>query len=222
MYSRLPFRTTRGTGADVIIIDEAAHIDPALFFKTILPILQMKNTALLALSSPEGNDNYYSRLINLRDETTGEPFFRVKNCFMICEACRKLEKEEQIKCTHVKQTAHWLSSKKGARLRSLYSADPSTAIKEFGGIIDDSYNPCFAREDVELCFGLAPYNSRSSAPGLIVIACDPNGGGPSELALCSAYFAAEDASFVVSGPIVYSSAAPRTKSSTMAHTVAGA
>jgi len=106
-------QTTRGTGADVIIIDEvrihsaergpdgthtltffikAAHIDPQLFYQTILPILQMKNTALLCLSSPEGDDNYYSQLLNLRDPILGGPFFRVVECFMICKDCQKLGK----------------------------------------------------------------------------------------------------------------------------------
>lgn len=86
-------QTTRGTGADVLIIDEAAHIDPKLFFKTIVPILSMKNTALLCLSSPEGDSNYYSALMNLkRDDGSNEPFFNVINCFQICAKCLKLGK----------------------------------------------------------------------------------------------------------------------------------
>ena len=35
--------------------EEMAHIDPDLFFKVVVPILQMRNTALLGLSSPEGS-----------------------------------------------------------------------------------------------------------------------------------------------------------------------
>jgi len=117
-------QTTRGTGADVIIVDEAAHIDPKLFFKTIVPILSMANTSLLCLSSPEGDNNYYSQLMNLKrpDQT---PFFNVVNCFQICQKCLKLERVKQIECTHVKSTAHWLSSRKIRELKTLYKARPA-------------------------------------------------------------------------------------------------
>ncbi len=68
----------------MIIIDEAAHIDHKLFFKTIVPILSMKNTCLLCLSSPEGDSNYYSSLLNLKREGSNENFFNVIECFQIC------------------------------------------------------------------------------------------------------------------------------------------
>jgi len=55
LFSILFILVCTGTGADVIIVDEAAHIDPQLFYKVIVPILSMKNTSLLCLSSPEGD-----------------------------------------------------------------------------------------------------------------------------------------------------------------------
>jgi hypothetical protein len=51
-------------------------VDPDLLKQTILPILQMKNTAFLALSSPGNSENHFSQLYNLLDDTTGEPWFR--------------------------------------------------------------------------------------------------------------------------------------------------
>lgn len=200
----------------MIIIDEAAHIDPALFYKTILPILQMKNTCLLALSSPEGTDNYYSKLINLMDETTvpPTPFFNTVDCFMICEACRKLEDRlEQIKCNHVKQTAHWLSKRKGDRMQALYKSDPATYQREMQGLITDDYVPCFNKEHIERLFTSPPWTV-NVAPEYVFVAVDPNGGGPSQMAIASGYW--DKGNFVVSfifififigymvGPIMYS------------------
>lgn len=170
-------------------------MDPDLFFKVIVPILQMKNTSLLALSSPEGSSNYFSRLINLKDPR-GEPFFVVCNCFMICEDCRKLERDEQILCNHVKQTAHWLSSAKGDRLKHLYAADPATAIKEFAGMIEDDFVPCFPKAQIESLFARPAYQTRST-PSHVFVACDPSGGGMSQLAICSGYYD-DDLNFVVS------------------------
>lgn len=156
----------------------------------------MKNTCLFALSSPEGNDNYFSKLINLKVD--GKSLFRHVQCQMICEECRKLEMEEQIFCNHVKQTPHWLSSKKGARLKLLYLADPATAIKEFGGIIQDNFVPCFPRDLIHQMFSNPTYLTEST-PEYVFITVDPSGGGMSQLAICSGYYTL-DGSYVVKNP----------------------
>ena len=145
----------------------------------------MRNTALFALSSPEGSNNYFSKLINLKID--GEPFFRICDCQMICEDCRKLDRDKQILCNHVKQTAHWLSSKKGQRLKLLYAADPATAIKEFGGIIEDEYVPCFPKELIDQMFKMPPIVT-TSVPTYVFMTVDPSGGGMSQLAICSGYY----------------------------------
>lgn len=160
----------------------------------------MKNTCLFALSSPEGNDNYFSKLINLKIEN--KPLFRICQCQMICEDCRKLEMEQQIFCNHIKQTPHWLSSKKGARLKLLYLADPATAIKEFGGIIQDNFVPCFPKDLIHQLFTEKGHVT-TSTPEYVFITVDPSGGGMSQLAICSGYYTL-DGSFVVSSPHFHS------------------
>lgn len=146
----------------------------------------MKNTSLLCLSSPEGDSNYYSGLMNLK-KTNGESFFNTINCFQICKKCLKLERTEQIKCTHVKSTAHWLSSKKIKELKQLYKASPEDAIREFGGVVVSDYRPALRKEEVERCFAGETVVTKS-APRFIFTACDPSGGGPSQMSIVSAYF----------------------------------
>jgi hypothetical protein len=173
----------------VIIIDEAAHIDHRLFFKTIIPILSMKNTSLLCLSSPEGDSNYYSALMNLkRDDGSGESFFNVIECFQICKNCRKLERVKQIQCTHVKSTAHWLSSRKIKELKTLYKASPEDAIREFGGIVVSDYLPALRKEDIEKTFGYGLTETTLASPKYIFTCCDPTGGGPSMLSIATGYY----------------------------------
>jgi len=171
----------------------------------------MKNTALFALSSPEGSQNFFSKMINLKVD--GEPFFRVCDCQLICEDCRKLEPEKQVLCTHVKQTASWLSGKKGQRLKVLYSADPATLAKEMMGIIADDYLPCFPHDLIKQCFSLPPYVTKT-APKYVFITVDPSGGGVSQLGICSGYYT-DELEFVVSGPIMYSSLAAFSNSVTI-------
>lgn len=179
-------QTTRGTGADVIIIDEAAHIDPALFFKTIVPILQMTKTSLICLSSPEGDSNYFSGLMNLKRDN-GDSFFNVINCFQICARCMKLDRVKAIQCKHIKSTAHWLSSAKTRELKLLYKASPEDAMREFGGIVVSDGKPALPKVEIEKCFASERIMTET-APPFIFTAVDPSGGGPSHMSICSAYF----------------------------------
>lgn len=158
----------------------------------------MRNTALFALSSPEGSQNYFSKLLTLK--VNGVPFFRICDCFMICEDCRKLETDKQLLCNHVKQVAHWLSEKKGERIKALFKADPAAGIRELAGIISDDYIPCFLKENIDVMFALPPVVPRFT-PEHIFVSVDPSGGGTSELAICSGYFDGVDH---VVGPIMYS------------------
>ncbi len=146
----------------------------------------MARTSLLCLSSPEGDSNYFSELMNLKKDN-GESFFHVINCFQICKSCRKLDRVKQIKCTHVKSTAHWLSKKKIGELKQLYKASPEDAIREFGGIVVSDYKPALRKEEVEACFA-APRVQTDTAPSMIFTCADPSGAGPSHMAIASGYF----------------------------------
>lgn len=44
----------------------------------------------------------------------------------------KLDRVKALACSHIKSTAHWLSSKKIKELKQLYKASPEDAIREFG------------------------------------------------------------------------------------------
>jgi hypothetical protein len=148
----------------------------------------MKNTSLLCLSSPEGDSNYYSALMNLKREGTDEPFFNVIECFQICKNCRKLERVKQIQCTHVKSTAHWLSSRKIKELKTLYKASPEDAIREFGGIVISDYLPALRKEDIEKTFAAGCRERTLASPKYIFTCCDPTGAGPSMLSIASGYY----------------------------------
>ena len=204
-----------------MIVDEAAHVDPDLFFKVIAPILQLRNTALLALSSPEGDSNYYSQFISMAEGEEGEePLFKVVDCILMCDECKKLERAEAVKCNHVKQDAPWLSARHTNKLKRLYKNNPALYAREMLGMIVSDYKPCFRQQDVEVCFNLEHVNLRSSPPYLFT-AVDPNGGGPSHMAMCTGYFDAEGNLVVCQtnrvlfqcgcGPIMYSCRACCTK-----------
>ena len=66
----LQVSTTKGTGGDVIILEEAAYCDPGFFYETVAPLLLIGRTSLLAISTLTSEINFYSRLIKMKDPLT--------------------------------------------------------------------------------------------------------------------------------------------------------
>jgi len=166
----------------------------------------MKNTALIALSSPGDSDNYYSQLIETKGED-GDSWFKVVQAIMVCSECRKLARDKQIMCQHVPHTAHWLSKRKFERLKLLYKHAPATALREYGGMVVSDHAPCFNPDHVAM-FSEGRAVVTQSAPDFIYVAADPSGGGPSHCAVVSGFFN-RDGKFVVSTLLLfYSSTLP--------------
>ena len=54
----------------------------------------MRNTAMVCLSSPEDEENNYSKMVNLKDPKTGEDVFVTIHARQICDECMKLTLEK--------------------------------------------------------------------------------------------------------------------------------
>ena len=191
----------------MLVVDEAAHVDPRLFTEGLFPVLRMKNTAMVCLSSPEDEENNYSKMVNLKDPKSGEPIFETIHARQICDECMKLTHEKAVQCQHIKNTAHWITHRRAQRFKALYE-DPALAMREFGGMIVSSTMSAFRREEIVRMFESDRVRT-TAAPSVIFIAADNQGGGSSQLALTSGYFA-RDGTFVVSDFLFFNSfAQPR-------------
>jgi uncharacterized C2H2 Zn-finger protein len=146
----------------------------------------MTNTALITLSSPDETNNYFSQLSQLTEENSDELLFRVVKCILICPECMKLDKHEQVKCNHVKRGAFWLSERKIRRLKRIYGADSSTALRELQGMITDDYDPCFIKSDILRTFTL-PHLECAVQPRHIYVSVDPTCGVSIKMAIMSGY-----------------------------------
>ena len=71
----------RGTGGDLVILEEAAFIDESVFNEVVIPLLEVSNTVLVGISTPLDKNNYYSSLVNLVDDQGKRVFhlFEAKN-----------------------------------------------------------------------------------------------------------------------------------------------
>lgn len=88
-----------------------------------MPILELTNTALLCISTPLDEFNYYSKLVEQKDEN-GNPFFKTIKAGRVCDDCSRLPHEQMLKCDHIKDGAHWKNPHKLKRLKvspSLFS-----------------------------------------------------------------------------------------------------
>tara|TARA_B100002051_G_C16437564_1_gene487317 strand:+ start:65 stop:415 length:351 start_codon:yes stop_codon:yes gene_type:complete len=56
--------TTKGTGGDLIILEEAAFVDSGFFYETVAPLLCIGNTSFVAISTLTSDMNFYTKLIS--------------------------------------------------------------------------------------------------------------------------------------------------------------
>lgn len=78
----------RGTSADVFLLEESAFMPAVVFQTVVVPIMVLNTTVLLAISTPNEDDNYYSELLLLTDSKTGLPIFKTVMVGLICDVCR--------------------------------------------------------------------------------------------------------------------------------------
>ncbi len=177
------------------MIDEAAHVPEDLFYETIVPILELKRTSLLCISTPMDDFNFYSRLLDRKDDE-GVPLFNTIRAGRVCDECQLLPYEQLIMCDHLQQTAHWKSVESHKKARLLYAGDEARAARELKGVVASLFTPCFEKKLVSACFAL-PRIVTEAPPKILYVVADPNGGGPSTLSLAAGYL--EGTTLVVSG-----------------------
>jgi len=168
--------------------------------ETIVPMLELTGTSLLAISTPLDEFNYYSKLVEQKDDH-GKPFFKTVKAGRICEECDRLPYEQMLKCDHVPDGAHWKSNYKRKRLNSLYEGDEARGLREMGGKIASNFTACFQKVDVEALFN-QPLRTIHNMPRVIYMAIDPNGGGASKMGICTVFLDGTD-TIVSRGCIVH-------------------
>jgi hypothetical protein len=161
----------RGTTADVIILEEAAFVDVRLWQTVIVPLLGVDNTALLAISTPNDEDNYYSELLYKTDDQ-GNLLFKVVKIGLSCDECK--DKGEAAKCKHkLGELPSW-KSKHGQALQAKL-LPPDIYTRESMALVSSSKNYAFNKIDIDAMFANNNYSFKNSV-GVIFVSIDPNGG----------------------------------------------
>jgi len=111
----LQIGTTKGTGGDVLILEEAAYCDEGFFYETVAPILSVGAASLVAISTLTSEINFYTRLIKMLDPATGRPLFVTRSIELCCDKCKEDGKSHE--CVHMLHLVpSWQSAERHRKL----------------------------------------------------------------------------------------------------------
>ena len=167
--------TTKGTGGDVLILEEAAYCDEGFFYETVAPILSIGSASLVAISSLTSEINFYTRLIQMIDPATERPLFAIRCIELCCDRCKAEGK--QIECVHMLHLVPmWQSEERHRKLKIMMQDRPDLIQSELAGLAFDSLQQVFRKSDIEIAMALKPLSMPDNPFVFIVI--DPAAGGP--------------------------------------------
>jgi len=155
------------------------------FVLQVAPLMLVEKTAVMAISSPSDEFNYYSTLLELR-RPDGTFLFEQVRLGLACVTC--MDNGEAASCTHMQHIIpHWLSVARTELAKVLYQADQASYAREVQGRIASSH--CFIF-DKQLLRGFekrTPFKFRdNNRVRTIYVGVDPHGGGElSDFAIAS-------------------------------------
>ena len=133
-------------------MDEAAYIDENLFHETILPLIAVKGTCLIAISTPLTEANFFTKLVTFKD-SDGQLFFKTLHIGLICKNClKKTDLVEMVKCPHeLHKLPHWKSSELQERLRIISENFDNAArgARENYGVPANSYETVLPHDEIK-------------------------------------------------------------------------
>jgi hypothetical protein len=167
--------TTKGTGGDCLILEEAAYCDPGFFYETVAPLLLVGRTSLLCISTLTGEYNFYTRLFKQIDPMTGKPIFYSIQIQLSCAAC--IAEGVAHECQHMLHLVpRWQSSTRHVRLKTIMEDRPDLIQSELAGLAADSTQQVFRSADIATMFSQPHMDPIFDEPIFLVI--DPAAGGP--------------------------------------------
>jgi hypothetical protein len=151
-------QSTRGVTADIIIAEELAQIDLEVFEQVILPLLGVEGTALIAITTPLGQENYYTTLLQSVDQATQKPKWNLIKYSMVCDECKRKKIAEN--CMHMRHLMpRWKTGYRQELVKSMLptSSYITEAQGEFAGhlyacfdeiVIDEVLTPTYPESEV--------------------------------------------------------------------------
>jgi hypothetical protein len=197
--------TTRGVGANMIILEEAAFINEKIFYDVIVPLLGVKDTVLIGISTPPKDGfNYYLGLFDCND-ANGEPIFKIEKVELQCKECQE---KQQSKCPHIKvPEPKWKTSSRKDIQKRIYAKNPDVFRREVEGLAVSVDTYVFHGQNIDALMrqakGQTSPLSNADLVNFVFIGIDPSGGGNgSDTAFVALTYRARDYHPVVSSSMI--------------------
>ncbi len=116
-------------------------MDEAVFHSVCVPLLSVNHTALLAISTPDDEFNFYSELFNLKTPT-GESLFELLSIGLACETCM----ENGLVCNHkLDRLPAWKSVERQELVQSILGQNRDLADRETRGVVKSGRREVFEK-----------------------------------------------------------------------------
>ena len=133
------------------MLEEAAQVVPEFFYETVAPLLIVGTTTLLAISTLTSEVNFYTRLMKMRDRTTGAPMFTLLAVELACGACKAEGKASD--CVHMLHLVpRWQSADRHVKLKTVMQDRPDLIESELSGLAFDSLQQIFKNSLLDIMF----------------------------------------------------------------------
>ena len=158
----------------MVILEEAAHMDPAVFFKVCVPLLGVANTALLAISTISDEFNYYTELSKIPGNGPNGLLFLTLEIGFQCAAC----KAANVACTcPIRSLPPWKHKSGQAKVELIYGSQTNLMMQETRGVVCSSRQYMF--QSFLSAFKERPMYSFPYSCPYLLMGIDPSGGGQS-------------------------------------------
>ena len=174
-------QSLKGVGGNIVILEEAAYCDPQVVKEVVVPLLAMRESVILCISTLLVHNNIYSKMFEVC-RPDGTLLFENISVRMICDECLKTERPEE--CTHkTSELPRWISTDNIEDIKILLQDDPELLLQESMGISADTTTRAFSEDHIQAWVSRPPV--RGDYFRYIYTAVDPAGGGASAFAICT-------------------------------------
>ena len=160
-------------------------MDQRLFFEVIVPLMGVSGTSVVAISTPDGDeDNYYNQLMDIEDPDTKESMFKTIRVGLACAEC--VAAGIALDCTHrAALVPPWKDAARQRKMRAIMAGQDSLFMRENMGMRTSDNNYVFPASGVTVLSAALPTKWLRN-PDVLFCSIDPSGGGSqSEYALCT-------------------------------------
>lgn len=152
-------------------------MDLGVFYQVIVPLMEMRGTATIMISTPIGTFNFYTELTTLRDQH-GAFVFNTIRMSAACRRCRGTEYE--IECEHPSPDKPPWKLADTEKMKAMFAHRKSMLSREVFGKVADAESLAFEVRDLQAFFKAPPAREPHDVATTIFVAVDPNGGAGSE------------------------------------------